>query len=105
VDLRFFRRVRLAPGLRVNLSKSGASLSVGRRGMWWTLSPRGRRATIGAVGTGLRWTEYRPWTKQLPLPPASAPARFVFPWALFSLVVLSVIMFWALFTWLGGLPP
>ena len=32
MTLRFFRRVRIAPGLRVNLSKSGASVSIGRRG-------------------------------------------------------------------------
>lgn len=31
MSLRFFRRVRIIPGLRVNFSKSGASLSVGRR--------------------------------------------------------------------------
>ena len=28
-----YRRVSLLPGLRVNLSKSGASLSIGRRGI------------------------------------------------------------------------
>ena len=39
----FFRRVRIAPGLRVNLSKSGASVSIGRRGAWYTIGPRGQR--------------------------------------------------------------
>ena len=32
MTLRLFRRVRIAPGLRVNLSKSGASVSIGCRG-------------------------------------------------------------------------
>jgi hypothetical protein len=41
------------------LSKSGASLSVGRRGGWFTIGPRGRRATVGLPGTGLFfWTEH-----------------------------------------------
>jgi hypothetical protein len=31
MGLRFTRRVRIAPGLRVNFSKSGASLSIGHR--------------------------------------------------------------------------
>jgi hypothetical protein len=30
--IRFWRRQRLFPGVRINVSKSGASLSVGRRG-------------------------------------------------------------------------
>lgn len=32
MGLRFFRRVRIAPGVWINLSKSGASLSLGTRG-------------------------------------------------------------------------
>ena len=56
MTLRFFRRIRVAPGLRVNLSKSGASVSIGRRGAWYTIGPRGQRMTVGAPGTGLFWT-------------------------------------------------
>src|ERR1700733_2918753 len=62
MTLRFWRRVRLAPGLRLNLSKSGASVSVGRRGAWLTSGPRGQRVTVGATGMGLFWTEFHPWT-------------------------------------------
>jgi hypothetical protein len=32
MTLRLFRRVRIVPGLRLNLSKSGASVSIGYRG-------------------------------------------------------------------------
>jgi hypothetical protein len=60
MTLRFWRRVRIVPGLRVNLSKSGASVSVGRRGAWLTTGPRGQRATVGLPGTGLFWTEKLP---------------------------------------------
>src|SRR5262249_24875578 len=51
-----YRRLSLIPGLRVNLSKSGASLSIGHRGAWYTIGPRGSRATIGLPGTGLYYT-------------------------------------------------
>jgi hypothetical protein len=57
MTLRFFRRVRIIPGLRVNLSKSGASVSVGHKGAWFTTGPRGRRVTVGLPGTGLFLTE------------------------------------------------
>jgi hypothetical protein len=57
MSIRFWRRVRIVPGLRVNLSKSGASLSVGRRGAWLTSGPRGQRVTVGLPGSGLFLTE------------------------------------------------
>ena len=57
MDFQFHRRVSIIPGLRVNLSKSGASLSIGHRGAWYTVGPRGRRVTLGAPGTGIFWTE------------------------------------------------
>lgn len=57
---RFFRRIRIAPGLTVNLSKSGASLSVGPRGAKYTIGPRGSRATLGLPGTGLFYTLHEP---------------------------------------------
>jgi hypothetical protein len=60
MGFRFCRRVPILPGLRVNLSKSGASLSIGGRGAWYTLGPRGRRVTLGLPGTGLYWTEQVP---------------------------------------------
>jgi uncharacterized protein DUF4236 len=60
MTLRFWRRVRIFPGMRVNLSRSGASLSVGRKGMWLTVGPLGRRATVGLPGTGLFLTERYP---------------------------------------------
>ena len=55
--LRFRRSFRIAPGLRVNLSKSGVSTSIGRRGAWFTIGPRGTRETIGVPGAGLSYTE------------------------------------------------
>lgn len=61
--LRFWRRVRLAPGVTLNLSKSTASLSFGPRGAKYTISPRGNRATVGVPGTGLFYTVHAPGQK------------------------------------------
>lgn len=55
--LRFWRRVKIAPGLTLNLSKSGGSLSFGPHGAKYTIGPRGRRATVGIPGTGLFYTQ------------------------------------------------
>ena len=53
MPFRFWRRIRLAPGVTLNLSKSTASLSLGPRGAKYTISPRGNRATP-------RWDGCRP---------------------------------------------
>ena len=60
MGLRLFRRVRIAPGLTLNLSKSGGSLSMGVRGALYTVGPRGRRSTAGLPGTELYYTKRLP---------------------------------------------
>jgi tetratricopeptide (TPR) repeat protein len=59
---RFFRRFRIAPGITLNLSKSGPSLSFGPRGAKATLGPRGLRQTLGLTGTGLFYTKHTSWS-------------------------------------------
>jgi hypothetical protein len=49
MGLRFYRRIRILPGLRINLSKGGVSTSIGGRGHWLTFSKRGTRATVGVL--------------------------------------------------------
>ena len=57
MGFRLFRRIRIAPGLSVNLSKGGLSLSGGVRGARVTVGRRGVRGTVGAPGTGISYTE------------------------------------------------
>lgn len=61
MGLRFFRRVNLIPGLRLNFSRSGISASLGHRGFWYTIGRRNRRVTLGLPGTGLFYTQVVPW--------------------------------------------
>lgn len=57
MGFRFWRRIKLAPGVTLNLSKSGGSLSFGPRGAKVTLGGRsGLRRTVGIPGTGLFYT-------------------------------------------------
>ena len=86
MPLRFTRRVSLIPGLRVNFSKSGASLSIGHRGAWYTIGgPRGRRVSVGLPGTGLYWTEQAP-----PAPEPHPGHRIAFIVAIVVFVALIV---------------
>lgn len=56
MGLRFWRRFKVAPGVTLNLSKSGGSLSFGPRGAKVTVGSRGKRTTMGIPGTGIFYT-------------------------------------------------
>ena len=64
MGFRFQRRIKLFPGVTMNLSKSGTSLSMGQRGAKVTLGKNGVRKTIGLPGTGLSYSTYEPYSKK-----------------------------------------
>ena len=53
---RLFRRIKIAPGVTINVSKSGLSTSFGPKGAKITVGRRGVRRTVGIPGTGLYYT-------------------------------------------------
>src|ERR1700689_2203979 len=57
-NFRFYRRVSIFPGLSVNVSKSGPSLTVGMRGAHMTFGSKGIRKTVGIPGTGIYYTSH-----------------------------------------------
>jgi hypothetical protein len=67
--LRFRRRLRVAPGIYLNLNKRSASASFGVPGAHLTVGPHGHRETIGAPGSGLFATRVTPWQARAAGPP------------------------------------
>jgi hypothetical protein len=68
--LRFRKRPRLLPGVRLNVSKSGfSSISVGVRGFTVNIGRRGTRTTVGLPGSGMSYTtrqrRYAPGSEHL----------------------------------------
>jgi len=55
MPFRFRRSVRIAPGVRLNIGKRGASFSVGGRGSSMTFGSRGVYSNVGIPGTGLSY--------------------------------------------------
>ncbi|MBU6376736.1 MAG: DUF4236 domain-containing protein, partial [Bdellovibrionales bacterium] len=55
MSLRFRRTIKLIPGVRLNLSKSGLSISAGAPGATVNFGKRGTYATVGAPGTGVSY--------------------------------------------------
>jgi Protein of unknown function (DUF4236) len=75
MGLRFRRSLKLLPGVRINLSGSGASVSLGARGFHYTIGPRGTRVTAGLPGTGLSWTQFSPYASNSPTPGEASPPQ------------------------------
>ncbi len=59
--MRLFRRVRIAPGISLNLAKHGPSVSFGVRGAHLTVGRSGIRRTVGIPGTGIFATSQDGW--------------------------------------------
>lgn len=57
MGFRFQKRVTLFPGLRLNLSKGGVSMSAGPRGASVTIGKSGVHGNVGIPGSGLSWRE------------------------------------------------
>lgn len=55
MSFRFRRRLRIAPGIYLNFSRSGISTSIGRRGASLTLGARGAYVNVGIPGSGLSY--------------------------------------------------
>ncbi|WP_407114792.1 DUF4236 domain-containing protein [Bradyrhizobium sp. LMG 9283] len=66
---RFRRSFKIIPGVRLNVSGSGASVTLGPRGLHYTVGPRGTRTTIGLPGSGVSWTSYQPYAVANASPP------------------------------------
>lgn len=77
MGLRFYKRVHLFPGVSVNVSRSGPSLTVGVRGAHVTVGRTGVTRTVGLPGTGIYYTSHSGYHSgfhsahsETPLPPA-----------------------------------
>ena len=55
MGFRFRKSVKIAPGIKLNLSKSGGSLSLGGRGATFNISSKGIRSTYSIPGTGISY--------------------------------------------------
>lgn len=93
---RFQKRITIIPGVRLNLSKSGISTSVGVRGASLTLHKHGVDANVGLPGTGISYRTRlasKPRDVARPAPPSWGKIAFV--WGLvFLLLPLVAALHW-----------
>lgn len=58
MPVRFRRTFKIFPGVKINVSKSGISTTIGPRGFHLTFNRHGVRQSVGLPGTGLSETSY-----------------------------------------------
>jgi hypothetical protein len=63
MTIRFRRRIKIVPGVWVNLNKGAPSLSVGEGPFTVNLRKNGARGTASLRGTGVSVNEMVPWWK------------------------------------------
>ncbi len=100
--VRLFRRVRLAPGVSLNLTGSGPSVSFGVRGAHVTIGKSGVRQTVGIPGTGVFYTNRKGWHSGVHSSPAvhgNAGKDFaVVVLGFFLVAAIVVLLLWGLAT-------
>lgn len=63
MGIRFTKRMKVAPGVRLNVGLGGVSVTAGRRGASVNVGKRGVRGTAGVPGSGLSYSEKLPGGK------------------------------------------
>ncbi len=58
MPIRFRRTLKIAPGVKLNFSKSGVSTTVGPKGFHFTFGKRGVRRSVSIPGTGVSEVDY-----------------------------------------------
>jgi hypothetical protein len=85
---RFYRRKKILPGISINWSKRGPSISLGLHGAHFTVGPRGTRETVGIPGTGISYTtrRFRLWS--------SLAALIVVATIVAAIIAIAVVYGW-----------
>jgi len=90
MGFRLRKRIKLLPGLWLNLSKTGVSTSIGGKGVTVNIKDGKTKTTIGIPGTGISYSEATPKPHE-----AQKPQRATIPawvWVLLFVVVMAAIM-------------
>jgi hypothetical protein len=96
---RYQKRIRVLPGVHLNLSKSGIGVSIGGRGLHVGWTARGRRyVSLGVPGTGLIWREddkkrkVQPMVRPVPCELCQPGHTHVEAWVVAVVIAMALMM-------------
>lgn len=97
MGLKFRKSIKLAPGVKLNLTGKGiSSVSLGKNGAKVNISKKGTRSTIGIPGSGLSYSSYTP-RKKATTPQQGQPLQGNKTLGLINLVIIVVCLIFILF--------
>ena len=124
MPVRIRKSFNLFPGVKVNMSKGGMSITVGRKGFHLNFSKRGVRQTVGLPGSGVSESSYlfknkadedkkeneteREETESTPKRPRAKRTvgeRISSPWGFFAFVLIALFFIYFGASAFGLLPP
>ena len=90
MGFRFQRRIRIAPGVRLNISKSGIGGSIGRTGLRLGVDANRRKYfSVGLPGTGM---SYRAFFGERVRPQTIRAIAYILIGLLFGFVIIVMLM-------------
>lgn len=100
--LRFRKRIRIAPGVHINLSKTGVSTTLGPRGASINIGKKGAYLNAGIPGTGIyareriagpKKTSQQAMKEQLPqIAPPVEKSKKLIEWAIAAVIVAVILI-------------
>ena len=97
MGFRFHKRLRIIPGLWINLSKKGGSLSVGGRGATINVNTDGHQETVGRPGSAVSYRTKRRKGRN-PGAPARGAQGAVTGAHIVYLVIIALVILWIIMT-------
>lgn len=93
MGFRFRRTIKIGGGIRLNVSKSGVSTSIGRKGFTKNFSKKGTRTTVSIPGSGLSYSTYRPRKRRTGDLPEGGDGLFMIllTWGLPAMIMLWIV--------------
>jgi L,D-peptidoglycan transpeptidase YkuD (ErfK/YbiS/YcfS/YnhG family) len=91
MGFRFRKSIKILPGVRINLSKSGVSTSIGRPGATVNIREGKTTTTVGIPGIGLSYRSSSPREQESPTGSGLGSAAF------WILLVFVIVIIWASF--------
>ncbi len=95
MGFRFRKSVKLFPGVKINLGKTGVTTTIGGPGASINVGKRGTRGTIGIPGTGISYSEslthsQRPSNKSASPKVTAAGSGRGFVWIILVIFILII---------------
>lgn len=96
----FRKSLKIAPGVKLNVTKKGvSSLSVGKNGARVNIGRKGTRTTVGIPGSGLSYSKHNNYNNPPPMPSQTAKNEKTISFG--TLLIIGILLLFPI-VWIFG---